>query len=81
MFENTISESSPQNGSTRGLNLVLIVIVLLAIFILAIAIVFGISFFRRNQGHENQGKFLASFAYLITFFFKCNEPMKYRSTK
>ena len=68
-FENTVRESSPQNGSTRGLNLVLIVIVLLAIFILAIVVVFGISCFRRHQGHKNQGKFLASFAYLLTFFF------------
>ena len=57
-FENTVRESSPQNGSTRGLNLMLIVIVLLAIFILAIAVVFGISFFRRHQSHKNQGKFL-----------------------
>nr|XP_058959248.1 uncharacterized protein LOC131786245 [Pocillopora verrucosa] len=48
-FENTVRESSPQNGSTRGPNLMLIVIVLLAIFILAIAVVFGISFFRRHQ--------------------------------
>ncbi|XP_066017846.1 uncharacterized protein [Pocillopora verrucosa] len=53
-FKNTVGESSPQNGSTRGLNLVLIVIVLLAIFLLAIAVVFGISFFRRHQGHKNQ---------------------------
>ena len=68
-FENTVSESSPQNGSNRGLNLVLIVIVLLAIFILAIAIVFGVSFFQRHQGHKNQGKFLALFAYLLIFLF------------
>ena len=73
-FKNTVIESSPQDGSTRGLNLVLIVVVLLAIFILAIAVVFGISFFRRHQGHKNQGKFLASFPYLLIafvfFFFK-----------
>ena len=71
-FENTVGESSPQNGSTCGLNLVLIVIVPLAIFILAIVVVFGISCFRRHQGHKNQGKFLASFAYLcifLSFFF------------
>ena len=52
----------------------LIVVVLLAIFILAIAVVFGISFFRRHQGHKNQGNFLASFPYLLIafvfFFFK-----------
>ena len=46
----------------------LIVVVLLAIFILAIAVVFGISFFRRHQGHKNQGKFLASFPYLLIAF-------------
>ena len=84
-FENTVRESSPQNGSTRGLNLMLIVIVLLAIFILAIAVVFGISFFRRHQCHKNQGKFLVSFAYILIFylfiFLKYDEPMKYRSTK
>ena len=84
-FENTVRESSPQNGSTRGLNLMLIVIVLLAIFILAIAVVFGISFFRRHQCHKNQGKFLVSFAYFLIFylfiFLKYDEPMKYRSTK
>ena len=66
-FKNTVGESSPQNGSTRGLNLVLIVIVLLAIFILAIAVVFGVSFFRRHQGHKNQGKFVALFANLLIF--------------
>ena len=63
----------------------LIVIVLLAIFILAIAVVFGISFFRRHQCHKNQGKFLVSFAYFLIFylffFLKYDEPMKYRSTK
>ena len=87
-FENTVGESSPQNGSTCRLNLVLIVIVPLAIFILAIVVVFGISCSRRHQGHKNQGKFLASFAYLcifLSFFFffffsKYDEPMKYRST-
>ena len=71
-FENAVGESSPQNGSTCRLNLVLIVIVPLAIFILAIVVVFGISCFRRHQGHKNQGKFLASFAYLcifLSFFF------------
>ena len=50
----------------------LIAIVPLAIFILAIVVVFGISCFRRQQGHKNQGKFLASFAYLcifLSFFF------------
>ena len=67
-FKNTVSESSPQDGSTRGLNLVLIVVALLAIFILAIAVVFGISFFGRHQGHKNQGKFLASFPYLLIAF-------------
>ena len=72
-FKNTVGESSPQNGSTRGLNLVLIVIVLLTIFILAIAVVFGISFFRRHQGHKNQGKFVALFAYLLTFLFSWNK--------
>ena len=72
-FKNTVGESSPQNGSTRGLNLVLIVIVLLAIFILAIAVVFGISFFRRHQGHKNQGKFVALFAYLLIFLFSWNK--------
>ena len=72
-FKNTVGESSPQNGSTRGLNLVLIVIVLLAIFILAIAVVFGISFFRRHQDHKNQGKFVALFAYLLIFLFSWNK--------
>ena len=42
----------------------LIIIVLLAIFLLAIAVVLGILFFRRHQSRKNQGKFLASFAYL-----------------
>ena len=64
-FENTVSESSPQNVSTGKLNLVLIVIVLLAIFVVAIAVVFGMSFFRRNQGHKNQGKFLELFECLL----------------
>ena len=72
-FKNTVGESSPQNGSTRGLNLVLIVIVLLTIFILAIAVVLGISFFRRHQGHKNQGKFVALFAYFLTFLFSWNK--------
>ena len=69
-FENTVSESYPRNVSTGKLNLVLIVIVLVAIFTLAIAVVFGILFFRRRQSHKNQGKFFASFPYsLILIFF------------
>ena len=71
-FENTINESYPRNASTGKLNLVLIVIVLVAIFILAIAVVFGILFFRRHQSHKNQGKFfciISLFAYSYVFFF------------
>ena len=70
-FENTVSESYPRNVSTGKLNLVLIVIVLVAIFTLAIAVVFGILFFRRHQSHKNQGKFFASFPYslILMFFF------------
>ena len=72
-FENTVSESYPRNVSTGKLNLVLIVIVLVAIFTLAIAVVFGILFFRRHQSHKNQGKFFASFPYslILMFFFFC----------
>ena len=77
-FENTINESYPRNASTGKLNLVLIVIVLVAIFILAIAVVFGILFFRRHQSHKNQGKFFASFPYslilMFFFFFFSDEP-------
>ena len=85
-FENTVRESSPQNGSTRGLNLMLIVIVLLAIFILAIAVVFGISFFGDTKVIRTKASFLyhlpifLSFIYLF-FFLKYDEPMKYRNTK
>ena len=64
-FENTVDESSPQNVSTGKLNLLLIVIVLLTLFIVAISVVFGILFFRWHQSHKNQGKFLASFIYLL----------------
>ena len=63
-FENAVSESSPRKVSTGKLNLMLIIIVLLAIFLLAIAVVLGILSFRRHQSRKNQGKFLASFAYL-----------------
>ena len=84
-FENTVSESYPRNVSTGKLNLVLIVIVLVAIFTLAIAVVFGILFFRRHQSHKNQGKFFASFPYsLILIFFFCFCFFwwaEYRSTK
>ena len=78
-FENTINESYPRNASTGKLNMVLIVIVLVAIFILAIAVLFGILFFRRHQSHKNQGKFFASFPYSLIlmfffFFFFSDEP-------
>ena len=73
-FENTVGESPPQNVSCGKSNLVLIVIVPLVTFILEIAVVFGIMYFRRHQGHKDQGKFPASFFFLFIWKY-CNDTI------